>query len=109
MIDEKEIAYYRSNIIDKYIIEVETSLEAQEVVNLKKYRERKSLKSNPDYKRCTRCGEYKRLTEFYKNPLKKQGVFDYCKKCARERAKQRREQNGHARTKADVVHRQRRV
>lgn len=95
MIDEKEIAYYRSNIIDKYIIEIDTMLAIKERINSKKYemyQRSERLKVNPNYKRCTRCGEYKRLTEFYKNPLKKQGVFDYCKKCARERAKQRREQ-----------------
>lgn len=45
---------------------------------------------NP-FKRCKHCNILKPLTEFYKNPLKKQGVFDYCKECAKTRAKQRRE------------------
>ncbi len=101
MIKEKELAYFRSNIIDKYVIEIDTILANEERINLKKYeivQRFERLKNDPNYKRCTRCGQYKRLTEFYKNPLKKQGVFDYCKKCARERAKQRREQNGHAST-----------
>lgn len=85
MIDEKEKAYYRSNITDKYVIEIDTILEAEERIKKKKYeliQRFEKLKNNPDYKRCNKCGEYKRLSEFYKNPLKKQGVFDYCKKCA---------------------------
>lgn len=93
MIDEKEIAYYRSKITDKYVIEIETILNVEERINRKKYEMRlrfENLKRNPNYKRCNNCGEYKRLTEFYKNPLKKQGVFDYCKACARKMAKERR-------------------
>lgn len=43
------------------------------------------------FKRCKGCGTIKHIIEFYKNPLKKQGVFDYCKECAKTRAKQRRE------------------
>lgn len=99
MIKEKEIAYFRSNIIDKYVAEVEATLTTREQKKYEIYRRFEHLKNDPNYKRCSRCGEYKRLTEFYKNPLKKQGVFDYCKKCAQERAKQRREQNGHASSK----------
>lgn len=42
------------------------------------------------YKRCKNCGKIKFINEFYKNPLKKQGVFDSCKECEKERAKLRR-------------------
>lgn len=35
------------------------------------------------YKRCSRCGEVLKLKEFYRNPLKSLGVFDYCKACAK--------------------------
>ena len=93
MIDEKEIAYYRANITDKYVIEVQTMLELREKINKKKYMTYlrvEKLKSNPNYKRCKICGKLKRLSEFYKNPLKKQGVFDYCKECAKEKAKRKR-------------------
>lgn len=34
------------------------------------------------YKKCSKCGEVLKLKEFYKNPLKSLGVFDYCKACA---------------------------
>lgn len=84
MIKSEEIAYFRRNITDKYVIEVETSLEAEErtrtrsAMLAKKY---EKYRFNPDYKRCSKCGKYKLLTEFYKNPLKKQGGWDYCKQC----------------------------
>lgn len=88
MIDEKEKAYYRSNITDKYVIEIATILEVEERIQKRKYEQTQQFEkfkiNNPDYKKCNKCGEYKRLSEFYKNPLKKQGVFDYCKKCAKE-------------------------
>lgn len=48
------------------------------------------LKNQHLFKRCNRCGTIKHISEFYINPLKKQGVFDYCKVCARKRAKERR-------------------
>lgn len=89
MIKEAELAYYRSNIIDKYVIGVMTSLEAFE---------RKIEKlNNPNYKRCKHCKEIKLLSEFYKNPLKKQGVFDYCKNCAKALNKKRRKLSEHNR------------
>lgn len=83
----EELAYYRNNIIDKYVVEVMTSLEAIE----RKLQKVNEIQNNPNYKYCKHCHTYKPLTEFYKNPLKKQGVFDYCKECAKTRAKQRRE------------------
>lgn len=48
------------------------------------------LKNQHLFKRCIHCGTIKHISEFYKNPLKKQGIFDYCKVCARKRAKERR-------------------
>lgn len=89
-----ELAYYRSNVIEKYIIEIETMLKVEERKNKKNYEMYKRfqhLKADPNYKQCSCCKQYKRLTEFYKNPLKKQGVFDYCKECAKTKVKQRRE------------------
>lgn len=47
-------------------------------------------KYKPLYKRCNCCKNIKYISEFYKNPLKKQGVFDYCKECAKAKPKQRR-------------------
>lgn len=85
MIDEKEKAFYRSNITDKYVIEIATILEVEERIQKRKYEQTQqfeNLKNNSYYKRCNKCGKFKTLSEFYKNPLKKQGVFDYCKKCA---------------------------
>ncbi len=38
MIDEKEKAYYRSNITNKYVIEIDTILEAEERIKKKKIR-----------------------------------------------------------------------
>ena len=91
MISDKEIEYYRSNITDKYVIEVHTMLAADERINKRKYATRlkleKLFKSNPNYKKCNICGKYKRLTDFYKNPIKKQGVFDYCKECTKKLVK----------------------
>lgn len=89
-----ELAFYRNNIIDKYIVEIETMLKVEERKNKKNYKMYKrfqNLKADPNYKQCNCCKQYKRLTEFYKNPLKKQGVFDYCKECAKNKVKQRRE------------------
>lgn len=86
-IKPEELAYYRSNIIDKYVIEIMTSLEAIE----RKLKRINKLRSNPNYKYCKCCKTFKPLTEFYKNPLKKQGVFDYCKECAKQRAKEGRQ------------------
>lgn len=85
MIKEAELAYYRSNIIDKYVIEIMTSLETFE---------RSIKKANEQhYKCCKHCKNIKPLSEFYKNPIKKQGVFDYCKNCAKALAKKRRKLN----------------
>lgn len=94
MIKEEEIEYYRQNITDRYVISVMTSLELEERQNKIEYNRQKRinrLKYHPDYKQCKRCGEIKPLTEFYKNILKSKGVFDYCKECAKKRAKQLRE------------------
>lgn len=42
------------------------------------------------FKCCKTCGKIKPLSEFYKNVLKKQGVFDECKECVRARTKRQR-------------------
>ena len=48
------------------------------------------LKNPHLYKRCKRCGTIKPITEFYAHVLKKQGVFDYCKECAKKRQRELR-------------------
>lgn len=48
------------------------------------------LKHKNLFKRCSKCGKIKHIDMFYKNPLKKQGVFDSCKDCEKKRAKLRR-------------------
>jgi len=40
------------------------------------------MKHRQEFKKCNKCNKILPLKEFYKNPLKKQGVFDYCKACA---------------------------
>lgn len=58
-------------------------LTKEEVISWKSYLHYSKYKTL--YKRCTRCNQIKHISEFYKNPLKKQGVFDYCKECAKRR------------------------
>lgn len=36
---------------------------------------------------CNQCGKSKLLSEFYKNPRSKSGLFAACKPCVRERSK----------------------
>lgn len=42
------------------------------------------------FKRCKTCGRIKKIEEFYKNVMKKQGVFDECKECVKARSKRQR-------------------
>lgn len=94
MIKEEEIEYYRNNVINRYVTSVmkELAIDEQREERIRRTQEyNKKLKYHPDYKQCKRCGEIKPLTEFYKNILKSKGVFDYCKECAKKRAKQLRE------------------
>lgn len=67
---EEEIKYFRENVIKKYVEEVQ-----EEILNEEK------LQSNL-YKQCSKCGRVLPLESFYKNAIKKKGVFDYCKECA---------------------------
>lgn len=67
---------------------IETQLEKLEVFkekslqNLIEDGSEETRLASGKYKRCSKCGKVLKLTEFYKHPLKKQGVFDYCKTCA---------------------------
>ena len=45
-------------------------------------------KIEPTY-RCYKCGEYKIISEFYKDRSKRNGIKDLCKNCAREYNKTR--------------------
>lgn len=46
------------------------------------------------FKRCRLCGKIKPLSAFYKNPLKKQGVFDECKECLKKRKQEKKKCQG---------------
>ena len=85
MIKEEEIEYYRKNVTYIYVNPVARMIEMEEREYQKKEKE-KELEIKPNYKRCKRCGEVKKIKYFYKNPLKSKGVFDYCKECAKKRA-----------------------
>ena len=45
------------------------------------------------FKQCKRCGKFKRIVDFYRNPLKRQGVFDVCKDCCIKEQALRRANN----------------
>ena len=94
MIKEDEIKYYRQNIISKYVSDVMTKLEHDERIyelqEIERKAREKKLKYDPNYKQCKRCGKVKKLSEFYKNPIKSKGVFDYCKECAKSRQRELR-------------------
>lgn len=85
MIKEEEIKYYRENVINMYVDNTLRRIQYEEK-QYEKYIEGERLKHLPNYKQCKRCGEVKKLNQFYKNPLKSKGVFDYCKECAKKRA-----------------------
>jgi hypothetical protein len=90
MIKEQEIEYFRKFVINKYVDEVMANLSGEKKpVNSFAQRPRRLTESNR-FKTCKKCGKLKRISSFYKHPLKKQGVFDYCKDCARKRAKELR-------------------
>jgi hypothetical protein len=46
-----------------------------------------------DLKKCTRCHEVKRRSEFHKHAKAKDRLQWHCKKCDRERRRERREKN----------------
>lgn len=69
---EEEMSLFRRDILPKY----EKILEDEK--NIKKD------KLGVTVKQCRICGEYKRLSAFYKNPLKSFGRFDECKKCLKK-------------------------
>lgn len=90
MIKEQEIEYFRKFVINKYVDEVMADLSGEKKpVNTFAQRPRR-LKDSNKFKVCNKCGKLKRISSFYKHPLKKQGVFDYCKDCAKKRAKELR-------------------
>ena len=76
------------SISEYHKLKINLILTSDEVLALK---EREfCFKNEKSFKRCKSCGKIKLINEFYKNPLKKQGVFDTCKECEKERAKLRR-------------------
>ena len=47
-------------------------------------------------KRCTACGMSKPLSEFYKHRGRKDGLTDWCKECAKAKAKTYADENREA-------------
>lgn len=72
---EEEIGNFRREVLPEY----------QEILKQEKVNNPYFDKHGYRIKRCRICGEYKRLSAFYKNPLKKFGRFDECKKCLKKR------------------------
>lgn len=68
---EEEIENFRRNVLPEY----------QEILKQEKEINPYFDKHGFRVKQCRICGEYKRLSAFYKNPLKKFGRFDECKQC----------------------------
>ena len=68
---EEEMARFRDNVLPQYINYVKEQQEAEKLYN----------RQGKRVKQCRICGEYKVLSAFYKNPLKKLGRFDECKEC----------------------------
>ena len=71
MTKEEEISKFRREVLpeyERYLKELDEQKKANE-------------KLGTVVKRCRICGKLKRLSAFYKNPLKKFGRFDECKQC----------------------------
>lgn len=90
-----------NNVISEYYkLKRNLILTSDEILALK---EREFYFNNQNlFKRCLKCGKIKHISMFYKNPLKKQGVFDTCKACEKERAKLRRENENIAKRKGNI-------
>ena len=85
---EEEISKFRREVLpeyERYLKELDEQKKANE-------------KLGTVVKQCRICGEFKKLSAFYKNPLKKLGRFDECKECIKER----RQQNVDRKRKAGV-------
>ena len=68
---QREIEQFRQKVLPEY----EQYL--KELTDQKKANE----KLGTVVKQCRICGKFKKLSAFYKNPLKKFGRFDECKQC----------------------------
>ena len=89
---QREISKFRREVLPEY----EQYL--KELAEQKKANE----KLGTVVKRCRICGKYKKLSAFYKNPLKKFGRFDECKECIKERRQQNVDRKRKAGVKASV-------
>lgn len=96
MIKQQELDAFRRNILPGYVEFVEKQNEMKRVIQPSK--PVKKIKPTEQVKRCRICGKFKKLSDFYKNPLKKFGRFDECKECIKER----RQQNVDRKRKAGV-------
>lgn len=74
---QREIENFRRNVLPEY----------QEILKQEKEINPYFDKHGFRIKKCRICGEYKRLSAFYKNPLKKFGRFDECKECLKKTRK----------------------
>lgn len=68
---QREIEQFRREVLPEY----------QEILKQEKVNNPYFDKHGYRIKRCRICGKLKRLSAFYKNPLKKFGRFDECKLC----------------------------
>lgn len=68
MHNEEEIEKFRQEKLPEYMKYIEKTKDSK-------------LTHRPTHKRCRICGKFKKLSAFYKNPLKKFGRFDECKEC----------------------------
>lgn len=68
---QREIEQFRQKVLPEY----------QEILKQEKEINPYFDKHGYRIKRCRICGKLKRLSAFYKNPLKKFGRFDECKQC----------------------------
>lgn len=87
MTKEEDIENFRREVLpeyERYLKELDEQKKANE-------------KLGTVVKQCRICGKFKKLSAFYKNPLKKFGRFDECKECIKERR-----QNAHHTRKAGV-------
>jgi len=85
---QRELEQFRQKVLPEY----------QEILKQEKVNNPYFGEHGYRIKRCRICGKLKRLSAFYKNPLKKLGRFDECKKCIKER----RQQNVDRKRKAGV-------
>ena len=81
MIKEEEIAWYRHNVINKYVDEVMQYFSYPEIPegSCTRVYPQKIPNNELEFRKCKRCGQVKSVNEFYLNPTINKG---YCKMCS---------------------------